>query len=225
MRRLIKWLGISCGIVALLFAILAVLAARGVIGPPAIPPEVVASSVQRDAALLERAWALPAAVTYGAEHHWQSNGSYCGPASLVNVYRSLGTAVEDEGDVLAGTGKCLPGSCFMGLSLDELAEVARANPEHQVTVLRNLSPDEFHEHLRRSNDPAVRYVVNFTRKGIFGQGGGHHSPIAGYLEDADLVLVLDVNAKYGPWLVERERLFGAMDTLDGEKKRGLLLIE
>jgi hypothetical protein len=38
------------------------------------------------------------------------------------------------------------------------------------------------------------------------------------------VIVLDVNAKFGPWLVERERLFAAMDTLDGERKRGLLLV-
>lgn len=38
------------------------------------------------------------------------------------------------------------------------------------------------------------------------------------------MIVLDVNAKFGPWLVERERLFAAMDTLDGERKRGLLLV-
>ena len=37
--------------------------------------------------------------------------------------------------------------------------------------------------------------------------------------------VLDVNRDFQPWLVERRRLFAAMDTFDGEKKRGLLLIE
>jgi hypothetical protein len=41
------------------------------------------------------------------------------------------------------------------------------------------------------------------------------------------VLVLDVNRKYGPWLVKPERLYQAMNTLDhgAEKKRGLLSIE
>jgi hypothetical protein len=41
------------------------------------------------------------------------------------------------------------------------------------------------------------------------------------------VLVLDVNAKYEPWLVKTDRLFTAMDTIDPstDKKRGLLLIE
>jgi hypothetical protein len=48
---------------------------------------------------------------------------------------------------------------------------------------------------------------------------------SGYLESEDLVFVLDVNRDYQPWLVERSRLFAAMNTFDGEKKRGLLLIE
>ena len=43
--------------------------------------------------------------------------------------------------------------------------------------------------------------------------------------DPYLIVVLDVNEDYRPWLVERERLFSAMDTLDGDNKRGLLLIE
>jgi len=41
----------------------------------------------------------------------------------------------------------------------------------------------------------------------------------------DLVFVLDVNSDYQPWLIERKRLFAAVDTLDGDKKRGLILIE
>lgn len=54
---------------------------------------------------------------------------------------------------------------------------------------------------------------------------GHHSSIGGYLEAEDLVFVLDVNSNYQPWLVERKRLFAAVNTYDGDKKRGLLLIE
>jgi hypothetical protein len=79
--------------------------------------------------------------------------------------------------------------------------------------------------LRKTNDPSRRYLVNFSRKPIFGAGGGHHSPIGGYLEAEDLVLVLDVNRKFEPWLVERSRLFTAIDTMDGDAKRGLLVIE
>jgi len=109
--------------------------------------------------------------------------------------------------------------------LDELASVARANTARKITVLRDLSEEQFREHLRRSNDPGRRYVVNFSREAIFGAGVGHHSPIGGYLEAEDLVFVLDVNPNYRPWLVERSRLFTAINTIDSDKKRGLLLIE
>jgi len=114
---------------------------------------------------------------------------------------------------------------FFGLTLDELAEVARAHTTRKVTVLRDLTPDEFREHLQKSNDAGRRYIINFRRREIFGAGGGHFSPIAGYFENEDLVFVLDVNENFRPWLIERSRLFAAMNTLDSDKKRGLLLIE
>src|SRR5215216_3654005 len=106
-----------------------------------------------------------------------------------------------------------------------LAHVAAAHTQRKITVLRDLTPDAFHAHLRQANNASRRYIVNFSREPIFGAGGGHHSPIGGYLESEDLVFVLDVNRNFQPWLVERSRLFTAMDTLDGDKKRGLLLIE
>jgi hypothetical protein len=67
--------------------------------------------------------------------------------------------------------------------------------------------------------------VNFSRKPIFGAGVGHFSLIGGYLEAEDLVFILDVNSDYRPWLIERKRLFDAVNTFDGGRKRGLLLIE
>jgi hypothetical protein len=72
-----------------------------------------------------------------------------------------------------------------------------------------------------------RYLVNFQRGLLFGKGVGHHSPIAGYLEDQDLVFVLDVNGRFGPWLVPGERLFQAMNSPDSSTgaSRGLLLIQ
>ena len=78
---------------------------------------------------------------------------------------------------------------------------------------------------RGAGDPGRRYIVNFDRAQIFGAGSGHHSPIGGYFEAEDLVFVLDVNFNFQPWLVERKRLFDAVNTFDGDKKRGLLFIE
>jgi Phytochelatin synthase len=196
-----------------------------VVGQSAVPPHAIASSVIRTPELVERAWDLPVAVKFNRHLTWQTNGSRCGPAALANVYRSLGDAASTEDRVLAGTGRCWTGVCILGLTLDELASVARANTARKITVLRDLSEEQFREHLRRSNDPGRRYVVNFSREAIFGAGVGHHSPIGGYLEAEDLVFVLDVNPNYRPWLVERSRLFTAINTIDSDKKRGLLLIE
>ena len=195
------------------------------VGQSKVSPQAIASSVTRTPDLMERAWRLPVAATFNRQLSWQSNGSRCGPAAVANVYRSLSEAASTEGKVLAGTGRCWTGVCILGLTLDELADVARANTSRKITLLRDLSEEEFREHLRRSNDPGRRYIVNFSRERIFGAGVGHHSPVGGYLEDEDLVFILDVNSDYQPWLVERARLFAAVNTLDGDKKRGLLLIE
>ena len=192
--------------------------------PPSVLEDAIRTAVMRTPALMEQAFALPVAASFGPDIVWQSNASRCGPASVANVYRSIGEEEMTEAAVLDSTGFCWTGYCIIGLTLDELAEVAQAHTHRKVTVLRDLTEDEFLEHLRHANDPA-RHIINFTRKAIFGAGAGHHSPIGGYLEKQDLVLVLDVNEAFKPWLVERKRLFDAMNTLDGDKKRGMLMIE
>lgn len=182
----------------------------------------------QDPTLLARAWALPVAATYHQDGiDWQHNGSFCGPTSAVNVLRSLGAAA-DQRTILDGTPlHATLGMLWGGATLDELAAVVRAKSGRQVTVLRDLTLDQFREEMAHTNDPARRYIVNFHRGPLFGKGGGHHSPIGGYLADQDLVLVVDVNETYKPWLVPTARLFGAVDTVDKStgRKRGLLRIE
>jgi len=181
----------------------------------------------QDPALLERAWALPVAKTFLHELDFQPNGSACGPTSVANTFRSLGEGPVTLHSVLEGTGKCPFDICFGGLSLDDLASVVRAKSRRTVTVLSGLSLDEFRMHMRHTNDVDRRYLVNFQRGLLFGKGVGHHSPIAGYLADRDLVFVLDVNPKFGPWLVSTERLHRAVNSADSSsgKARGLLLIQ
>lgn len=215
-RRLV--IGIGFLVAALGLTVLA-------LGPPSVSPEAIRASVDRSQAHLDIAWRLPVAATFGRDLAWQSNASLCGPASIANVRRSLGEPSATEADVLAGTGLCRSGYCILGLTLDELADLARKKTGRKITVLRDLTADAFREHMRFSNDPSRRYIVNFSRERIFGAGVGHHSPVGGYLEAEDRVFVLDVSRDFQPWLIERSRLFSAMDTLDGDRKRGLLLIE
>ncbi len=218
----------------ILLALVLVLAALGyfplratVFAPRFDVPTIAATPQYHDPALLERAWALPVAASFEHRVVSQTNGSMCGPASVANVLRSLGMAEASQAKVVDGSGYCWTGMCIPGMTLDELGDLAQKRTSKKVTVVRDLTLDEFRVHLKRSNDPSRRYLINFHRGLLFGKGPGHHSPIAGYLEADDLVLVLDVNEKFGPWLVSSERLFRAMDSVDNSsgKKRGLLLFE
>ncbi|UJR86586.1 phytochelatin synthase family protein [Sandaracinus amylolyticus] len=183
----------------------------------------------QDDTLLGRAWQLPAARRYHARFVSQPNGSFCGPTSIVDVMRSLDQPGELS-TVLEGTDiTTIAGFLPSGITLDQLATLARTRlPSRRVTIHRDFDLATFRALLaRHANSESDRIVVNFHRGPLFARGGGHHSPIGGYLPDDDLVFVLDVNDDYDPWLVPTERLFAAMDTVDGASglERGLIVID
>lgn len=209
------------------FALLLSCVLVGACGPVPAPVDSIATAAYyQDPALLERAWQLPVAKTYPNPVEYQINGAFCGPAAAVNLFRSVGIDRYDQDRVFDRADVSRWKARFMGLTLDELAGLIRANAGLDVTVLRDLTREEFRAHLRRANDPAYRYLINFDRRPLFGIAIGHFSPLGGYLEDADLVFVLDVLDAYRPFLVPADRLYAAMDTPDSEtgKKRGLLLV-
>src|SRR3954447_15222057 len=148
--------------IALFTGVLALMILAGgagfVVSQTKVPPDAIRSSVTRSEVAVENAWALPAASTFKRELTWQSNPSLCGPASIANVLRSLGETATSETAVLAGTGRCWTGFCFMGLTLDELGDVTRLKTSRTVSVLRDLSPEQFQQHLRRANEPGRRYI-------------------------------------------------------------------
>lgn len=180
-------------------------------------------------ALIEKAWQLPVAAAYRSRpYDYQGNASFCGPTSVVDIMRSLGreqsqATVLDGSNVWTLFGYVVPA----GMTLDEVAVLLQLRSGRPVKVLRDLDLAAFRAELPRMNDPARRYLINFTRGPLFGRGHGHHSPILGYLPDEDLVFVGDVNRDFGPWLAKPERLFEAMNTIDDAsgKKRGLLVLE
>lgn len=188
---------------------------------------IAEASAYQNAALIERAWALPVAAAYRDHgYEYQSNPSFCGPTSAANLLQSRGEDVTQQ-SVLAQTDvRPIFGLLPLGLTLDEEAELLRDRGQH-VTLLRDLSLEQFRDHLARANDPASRYIINFHRGPLWGEGHGHFSPTLGYLAEEDLVFVGDVNENFQPFLVSSERLFQAMDTIDttSKQKRGLLFVE
>lgn len=216
---------LAVGAVVLLAGLGAAIFLRSDTPPPPGFVSIREASAYQDAALLERAWSLPVAKLFPRPLVSQTNPSSCGPASVANTLTSAGlTRTADE--VAAHGAGCLAGICFGGLTLAQLADATRASAEGwTVTELRPASVEALRDELRKAaNDPQYRLLINFHRKPLFGTGGGHHSPIGGYLEAEDLVFVLDVNERFGPWLVSTPRLFEAMDTVDPSSglKRGVL---
>ncbi len=170
--------------------------------------------------LLAKAWALPVARLY-VPLLSQGFTSVCGPTSVANVLRSMG--VPSRPNPLRGLG-------LRPMSLDQIAEEAAGVVPlgWEVRAVRPRTLEELRAELLASNDPGRRYVANFSREPLFGRGGGHHSPVGGYLEGEDLAFVLDVNAGFGPWLVSPARLFEAIATVADRstgRTRGLARFE
>jgi hypothetical protein len=182
----------------------------------------------QDPAVLERAWALPVAAAYRhGGYEYQTNPSFCGPASAANVLHSEGV-IATQWSVLSGSDiHPIFGLLPIGITLDQEAALLRVSTRQHVTVLRDLGLGEFRAQLAQANDFSKRYIVNFHRGALFGEGHGHFSPILGYIEDRDLVFVGDVNHDYMPFVVSSSRLFDAMNTVDSVSglKRGLLVID
>jgi len=157
--------------------------------------------------LLRRAWELPVARLY-APLLFQNFVSICGPTSVANVLRSMG--VQTGRNPFRRIG-------LRPMSLDQLvSESAEVVPSGwQVRAVRPRSVEELRAELRASNHEHTRFVANFSRVPLFGGGGGHHSPIGGYLQDEDLAFVLDVNSGFGPWLVRTERFYDAISPARG----------
>lgn len=177
----------------------------------------------REEALLRRAAALPVARAYPRPIVTQSNPTTCGPASLVNVAASRGVSLSER-EIARLVPWSVAGYCPLGVGLRRLAGVALACGLGPVEQVPSPTLEQLRHALRATNREPERWIANFDRSVLFGRGPGHHSPVAGYLEDEDLALVLDVGPRFGPWLTSSADLHRALSRPDRitRQPRGLL---
>ena len=117
-----------------------------------------------------------------------------------------------------------------GMTLDQLGALLALHPETiEVHHAADGSLDAFRASARdylAARDHFV--IVNYLRKAIGQQTGGHISPLAAYDDKADRFLILDVaRYKYPPVWVKASDLFDAMNTTDAanyNKTRGYVLV-
>jgi hypothetical protein len=174
----------------------------------------------------------------------QKTQAYCGVASIVMVLNAAGAPapstpeyqpyhVFTQDNLLdERTEPVLPQAVLarQGMTLDQLGGLLALHP---VTIeVRHAADgglDAFRAAARDYLAAKNHFViVNYLRKAIGQQTGGHISPLAAYDAKEDRFLILDVaRYKYPPVWVKASDLFDAMNTTDAsndDKTRGYVLI-
>ena len=166
----------------------------------------------------------------------QATPAFCGVASIVMVlnalavpappapeYGAFSTFTQDNVFTPA-TEAILPRETLakQGMTLDQLGAILSTKPlKAEVRHASDSSIDEFRATASAALGQRGHFViVNYLRKAIGQQVGGHISPLGAYDAKTDRFLVLDVaRYKYPPFWVKTGDIFAAMDTPDSVSGR------
>ncbi|AKG24506.1 phytochelatin synthase family protein [Calothrix sp. 336/3] len=174
----------------------------------------------------------------------QDNLAYCGVASIVmvlnaleitapeaNQYKSYRMLTQDNFFSNTKTKEVITKEVVsrQGMTLSQLGGLLATYPvKVEVYHTQNSSLEKFRTlataNLKQKNN---FILVNYLRKTIGQETGGHISPIAAYNEKTDRFLILDVSRyKYPPIWVKTTELWQAMNTTDSTsgKTRGFVVV-
>jgi len=115
-----------------------------------------------------------------------------------------------------------------GYQLRQLDEMLRGNGlQTQLVIADEKIADkdirnDLVSNLARAGDFVI---VNYSRRAVGQQGGGHISPLAAYDANSDAFLVLDVNPANAGWVwMPAATLITGMRTFDTVENRGYILV-
>jgi Phytochelatin synthase len=209
-----------------------------------LPENLVAASSDNGEALLIDADAREAYFPLVNSFVTQQSQSFCGVASTVMVLNAMelpAPAVPafdpyrtfTQDNVLTPeTEKIIPLELIrkQGITVDQLAGLIGTYPVTvKLTHASDSSVDNFRAEARKAlSTPGHFVIINYLRKAIGQERGGHISPLAAFDAETDRFLILDVaRYKYPPVWVRTVDLFGAMNTTDSDnnnKTRGYIVI-
>ncbi|HIK04212.1 MAG TPA: phytochelatin synthase family protein [Trichormus sp. M33_DOE_039] len=174
----------------------------------------------------------------------QNNQAYCGVASIVMVLNSLGIPApkapqyspyrvftqenffsNEKTQTVITSDKV----SRQGMTLEELGGLlASYNVNVQVHHAGDSNLEDFRKMTAANlKQPGNFVIVNYLRKEINQERGGHISPLAAYNEQTDRFLIMDVSRyKYPPVWVKTAELWKAMNTVDSVsgKTRGFVFV-
>lgn len=209
-----------------------------------LPPNLIGASSDQGEELLIGADAREAYFTLVDNYLTQKNQAFCGVASMVMIFNAMGLPAPEvpeyapfktftQDNVLNDrTEAVLPRDTILkqGITLDQLGALLAVQPVSvSVHHAADSTPDEFRKAAREQlSKPGQFVIINYLRKAIGQEKGGHISPLAAYDAESDRFLILDVaRYKYPPVWVKTEELFAAMNTTDDDNEnqtRGYILI-
>ena len=183
---------------------------------------------------------LPISVTFVT----QKTQAYCGVASVVMALNVVGVpaptspeyqpyATFTQDNVLdEASDAILPRTVLarQGMTLDQLGRILALHPV--AVEVHHAEPGGL-DAFRKTAADALRtrnhvVVVNYLRRVLGQERGGHISPLGAYDAKADAFLIMDVaRYKYPPVWVAAADLFDAMNTTDADnenKTRGYVLV-
>ncbi len=174
----------------------------------------------------------------------QKNQAYCGVASSVMVLNALGIPAPEAPEY--GTYHLFTQDNFFnaqtqnvvtaevvaqkGMTLDQLGKLLESySVKAEVHHAGDLTLDQFRTMVVKNlEEPGNFVLVNYLRKALGQETGGHISPLAAYNKETDRFLILDVSRyKYPPVWVKASELWQAMATVDSDsgKTRGFVLVQ
>jgi hypothetical protein len=174
----------------------------------------------------------------------QDNQAYCGVASIVMVLNSLGIPAPESSQYKPfhvftqqnffereQTQKVTTAAVVsrQGMTLEQIAGlIASYDVQAKAYHAADSSIDEFRKlAITNLKQPNNYIIINYLRKAIGQETGGHISPVAAYNEKTDRFLILDVSRyKYPPIWVTATDLWKAMNTTDTSvnKTRGFVVV-
>lgn len=210
----------------------------------ALPPNLISLASEAGGQLLIESSARQAYWPLSIQFVTQKNQAYCGVASMVMVLNALGVDAPATPDIEPfktftqdnalnpDTERILPAAELLenGMTLDQFGQLLGVHgAKVQVYHADESSVDRFRTVAAEALGARDRYVVvNYLRRTLGQERGGHISPLAAYDAKTDRFLVLDVSRyKYPPVWVKTTELYAAMDTADSDNQnrhRGFVLV-
>jgi hypothetical protein len=174
----------------------------------------------------------------------QVNQAYCGVASIIMVLNSLGIEAPESAQYKPyrvftqenffnnkATQQVISADVVsrQGMTLEEMGRLINSyGAKVKVYHASNSNIDEFRKLAALNLNQEENFVlVNYLRREIGQEKGGHISPIAAYNAPSDRFLILDVSRyKYPPVWVKTTDLWKAMNTQDSTsgKSRGFVFV-